>query len=140
MKCVASWRRPDHVKPIDVDIARLGREPKLVLAELVGRAFRHGDDGDRVVGLSLEFVKLAAQDLLVAPDRSVHDGQIRGQAAPVVRTAAPATPAHAKCLSSFILLSSLGLVTAARCCIANLILTKMARPTPSGRLIGAASR
>ncbi len=69
-------RRPDDVEPIDVDVAGLGGEPQLVLAELIGRRSRHVDDLDLVAGLRLEDVELLAQVLLVAPDGAVDDRQI----------------------------------------------------------------
>jgi hypothetical protein len=59
----------------------LGGQPQPVLAELVGGAFGHRDDGHRMPGLGLERVELLAQDLLVAAYRAVHDGQVFGDGA-----------------------------------------------------------
>ena len=58
---IRELRRPDHVGLVDVDIGVAGRQPKLVLAELVRRRRRHRHDRDLVAGLLLEDVELPAQ-------------------------------------------------------------------------------
>jgi hypothetical protein len=71
-------RRPDHVGLVDVDVGVAGRQPELVLAELVRRRRRHRHDCDLVAGLLLELVEHVAQELQAGAGVARHDRQVGG--------------------------------------------------------------
>ena len=76
---VGELRRPDHVDAVDVDVGVPGREPQLVLGELVGGRGRHRDEGDRVAGLLLPGLHQLLVDLDVGADRARDEVDVDGQ-------------------------------------------------------------